>query len=55
MKSGQLMCLGNLQHLKNRFGTGYAVRVKATESNLDQYKARLIASFPGIEIESIVH
>ncbi|CAF4338308.1 unnamed protein product, partial [Rotaria magnacalcarata] len=26
MKLGQLMCLGNLQRLKNRFGHGYAVQ-----------------------------
>ncbi|CAF3881561.1 unnamed protein product [Rotaria sordida] len=28
MKSGQFVCLGTLQHLKNRFGNGYAVQVK---------------------------
>ena len=28
MRSGQLQCLGSVQHLKNRFGAGYVLEVR---------------------------
>jgi hypothetical protein len=51
MKLGQFVCLGNLQRLKNRFGHGYAVRVKVPVNKIDEFKNELILGLPGIEIE----
>ncbi|CAF3910360.1 unnamed protein product [Rotaria sp. Silwood2] len=51
MKLGQFMCLGNLQHLKNRFGDGYAVQVKVSIDQVHQTKHDLISTFPDIEIQ----
>ena len=51
MKAGQFMCLGRLQHLRNRFGNGYAVQVKVAGDDVDKVKADLIANLPGIEIQ----
>ena len=28
MVNGELCCLGSIQHLKNRFGDGYTIKVK---------------------------
>ena len=52
MKSGQFMCLGNLQHLRNRFGNGYAVQVKVAGDNIEKVKSDLVAKLPGIEIQA---
>ena len=51
MKTGQFMCLGNLQHLKNRFSKGYEVQIK-TAYNVDVQKLieNLTALLPGMEI-----
>ena len=51
MKSGQFVCLGNLQHLRNRFGNGYAVQVKVAGDNVERVKNDLLMSLPGIEIQ----
>ncbi|CAF4304068.1 unnamed protein product [Rotaria sp. Silwood2] len=51
MKMGQFMCLGNLQHLRHRFGNGYAVKVKVAGDNVDNVKAELVSDLPGIEIQ----
>ena len=51
MKLGQFMCLGNLQRLKNRFGNGYAVKIKLSSGNSDKFKEELIATLPGISIQ----
>ena len=45
------MCLGNLQRLKNRFGHGYAVRVKLPLSDIERFKTELLIALPGAEIE----
>ena len=51
MKTGQFMCLGNLQHLRNRFGNGYAVQVKVPINKITTFENELILSLPGIKIE----
>jgi hypothetical protein len=51
MKLGQFMCLGNVQHLKNRFGNGYAVRIKLPLSTIDTFKQELMLALPGIQIQ----
>ncbi|CAF1000356.1 unnamed protein product [Rotaria sordida] len=51
MKSGQFVCLGTLQHLKNRFGNGYAVQVKLSIDKVNQLKHELELTFSGINIE----
>ena len=35
MVNGQFQCLGNIQHLKNKFGTGYSLVIK-TKRDLHQ-------------------
>lgn len=51
MKMGQFMCLGNLQHLRNRFGNGYGVKIKVGTDTVENIKADLVATLPGIEIQ----
>lgn len=59
MKSGQFVCLGNLQRLKTRFSLGYNARIKVSPTNLTRFKSELDSILPGIEIdgnhESIFH
>jgi hypothetical protein len=50
MKLGQFVCLGNLQRLKNRFGNGYAVRIKVPLKDIDKFKEELIFTLPGTQI-----
>ena len=43
MVNGQFRCLGNIQHLKNRFGSGYSVHLRAKEnraSDLGNFMSR---------------
>lgn len=51
MKMGQFVCLGNLQHLRHRFGNGYAVTIKVASNDIDAVKNDLVASLPGLEIQ----
>jgi len=51
MKLGQFVCLGNLQRLKNRFGNGYAVRIKVPLKDIDLFKEELKLSLPGVQIQ----
>ena len=51
MKLGQFMCLGSLQHLRNRFGTGYGVQVKVAGDDVNRVKNDLLANLPGIEFQ----
>ena len=50
MKTGQFMCLGTLQHLRQRFGNGYTVQVKVAGDGVENVKNDLIRSIPGITI-----
>ena len=54
MKMGQFMCLGNLQHLRNRFGNGYAVKLKVPIDNIENIKADLISKLPEIEVQGMI-
>ena len=45
MKMGQFMCLGNLQHLRNRFGNGYAVQVKVAGDDMEKIKVEFSVKF----------
>ncbi|CAF5221377.1 unnamed protein product, partial [Rotaria magnacalcarata] len=51
MNKGQFMCLGNLQHLRTRFGNGYAVKIKVAGDDIEGVKENLITSLPGIEVQ----
>ena len=51
MKLGQFICLGKLQRLKNPFGHGYAVQMKASVNTMDTLTHELTQTLPGIEIE----
>ncbi len=48
------MCLGNLQHLRNRFGRGYAVQIKVAGEDIQKVKDDLVLSLPGIEIQGMM-
>ncbi|CAF0750470.1 unnamed protein product [Adineta steineri] len=52
MKTSQFICLGSLQHLRNRFSTGYAVQVKVAIDDVEKIKEDLISNLPGIEIQA---
>ena len=41
MVNGQFKCLGSIQHLKNRFGSGYSLKIRCLEGRSDQVKASL--------------
>ncbi|CAF1690447.1 unnamed protein product, partial [Adineta ricciae] len=51
MKSGQLMCLGNLQKLKQRFGTGYIIQVQLSFDSTERFLEELLFTFPRTEIQ----
>lgn len=51
MKTGQFMCLGTLQHLRNRFSTGYAVQIKVSnDEDVDRVRNGLASQLTTIEI-----
>ena len=41
MVNGQFKCLGSIQHLKTRFGSGYSLKIRCLEGRSDQVKASL--------------
>ncbi|CAF1233873.1 unnamed protein product [Adineta ricciae] len=49
MKTGQFMCLGTLQHLRYRFGNGYAIQIKVAGDDVEKVKQDLSVNIPGIE------
>ena len=51
MKLGQFMCLGSLQHLRNRFGTGYGIQMNVAGKDVNRVKNDLLANLPGIEFQ----
>ncbi|CAF1538429.1 unnamed protein product, partial [Adineta ricciae] len=51
MKSGQLMCLGNLQKLKQRFGNGYLIQVQLSFDSIERFIEDLLFTFPRTEIQ----
>ncbi|CAF3480607.1 unnamed protein product [Rotaria socialis] len=51
MKSGQFICLGSLQHLKTRFGKGYAVRIKVPAERMSEFQQEIKTTLPGVKIQ----
>uniref|UniRef100_F6XIP8 ATP binding cassette subfamily A member 17 n=1 Tax=Equus caballus TaxID=9796 RepID=F6XIP8_HORSE len=55
MAQGQFKCLGSPQHLKSKFGSGYALRAKVQSDGqqkaLDEFKAFVDLTFPGSVLE----
>lgn len=51
MVQGKFLCLGSPQHLKNKFGNIYVLKVKvkidAQEDKLDRLKYFITLTFPG--------
>ena len=45
MVNGELKCLGNLQHIKSRYGEGYTLLVKLTLSRLEVEKVQEFIDF----------
>ena len=41
MVNGQFKCLGSIQHLKTRFGSGYSLKIRCLEGRSDLVKASL--------------
>ncbi|CAF1685802.1 unnamed protein product, partial [Adineta ricciae] len=51
MKSGQLLCFGNLQKLKQRFGNGYIIQVQLSFDSTDRFLEELSFTFPRTEVQ----
>ncbi|XP_037363662.1 phospholipid-transporting ATPase ABCA3 [Talpa occidentalis] len=54
MVQGQFKCLGSPQHLKSKFGSGYALRAKIRSGGrdaLEEFKAFVGLTFPGSVLE----
>ncbi|KAG8506409.1 ATP-binding cassette sub-family A member 3 [Galemys pyrenaicus] len=54
MVQGQFKCLGSPQHLKSKFGSGYALRAKIRSDRreaLEEFKAFVGLTFPGSVLE----
>uniref|UniRef100_A0A671VNP6 P-type phospholipid transporter n=1 Tax=Sparus aurata TaxID=8175 RepID=A0A671VNP6_SPAAU len=55
MVNGRFQCLGSVQHLKNRFGDGYTIILRLTDSKSDPDSCSISAymkkSFPSIELK----
>lgn len=45
MVNGELKCLGNLQHIKSRYGEGYTLMVKLTLDRLEANKVEEFITF----------
>ena len=50
MVNGKFQCLGSAQHLKNRFGSGYTLTIRASESSL-RLKEHIQNIFPLAELK----
>ena len=52
MKAGQFTCLGTLQHLRNRFSSGFALQIKVSnDEDVRQIRNELVDRFPGITVQ----
>lgn len=36
VKGGVFKCMGSVQHIKNKFGTGYEIEIKIRKPKIDQ-------------------
>jgi len=55
MVNGQFQCLGSIQHLKNRFGSGYSLTVRCQERKGAEVGARLGELLPQAELREEHH
>ena len=55
MVNGQFKCLGSIQHLKTRFGSGYSLVVRCLEGRSAQVKASLAESLSEAELAEEHH
>ncbi|KAL5022830.1 hypothetical protein ScPMuIL_001985 [Solemya velum] len=57
MVNGRFRCLGSVQHLKNRFGSGYTVilHVSGEKPDLQSVKDYMTATFPGAVLKDSHH
>ncbi|NXU59615.1 ABCA1 protein, partial [Turnix velox] len=51
MVNGRFRCLGSVQHLKNRFGDGYTVVVRAGGPGVEPAEKLMLERFPGIVLK----
>ncbi|EGG19447.1 hypothetical protein DFA_00024 [Cavenderia fasciculata] len=47
MKDGKLTCLGSIQHIKSKFGSGYSIDIKFKKEYVDTGVDIVLRSFPG--------
>ena len=55
MVNGQFKCLGSIQHLKTRFGSGYSLNIRCLEGRSDQVKASLAQCLSGAQLAEEHH
>ena len=46
MVNGQFQCLGSIQHLKNRFGSGYSLTLRCEKNKLENVKESMMRLLP---------
>ena len=46
MVNGQFQCLGSIQHLKNRFGSGYSLTLRCEKDKLENVKESMMRLLP---------
>ena len=51
MVNGQFKCLGSIQHLKNRFGSGYSLTVRCLENNSENVQKTLEEWLPHAQLQ----
>ena len=55
MVNGQFQCLGSIQHLKNRFGSGYSLTVRCQEAEVGGVERRLGELLPDAKLQESHH
>ena len=55
MGNGQFQCLGSIQHLKNRFGSGYSLTVRCQEARVGEVQRRMGELLPDAEMRESHH
>ncbi|CAF0914985.1 unnamed protein product [Didymodactylos carnosus] len=56
MAQGQFLCVGKLNDLRTKFGTGYAVQIKiADENEIENIKHNLQTNLSGIEFDGSIY
>ena len=51
MAAGALQCLGSIQHLKSRFGSGYLMEINASETSAPAVAAFVRRMYPQSQLE----